>query len=295
MLTRYQPSGKIGALTIPIALPASLAAAALGVLQAALTHFIPFIIADFFIMAIAAVALYGLARWFITLGKCRSAAMGMLIGLAAAVACIAAGHFALYLWETRNIPQGAAPSWWDFLQLRAHAGWTIGKSRSGIPITGAGVWTVWALEALALLAAGLLGARAAALEPFCEPCNRWADQVAHEFALPGLSDQTLDRIKAADDLEPILIPPLEEIKPADRELTYKVRACPACANAAFLDLAINATTYDKNGKPQTASTPLGRTIVLTPDEAAAVGQLKDDVRDIAAAPPAPADATPPPA
>ena len=46
MLTRYQPSGKIGALTIPIALPAALAAAILGVLDAALVNLVPFVIAD---------------------------------------------------------------------------------------------------------------------------------------------------------------------------------------------------------------------------------------------------------
>lgn len=282
MLTQYTASGKIGALTIPIVVPAALAAALLGVVETALVTFIPLVILGALITMMAAAGLFAVTRWFVMLGKCRSAAMGALIGVAAAAACVAAGHLALFLWEIRNLPPDVHATWWDFVQFRVQTGWTIGKTSTGMPVTGVGVWIVWGAEALLFLGAGLLGGRSAAREPFCEPCDRWANKVAHEFALPGLSDQTIDRMKTAADLETFLTPPLEEIRPADRELSYKVRACPSCDRAAFLDIAVKTTTFDKNGKPQTSTTALGSTVVLTPEEAAAVGQLKDDVREITA-------------
>jgi len=212
-------------------------------------------------------------------GKCRSPIVAALIGIAAGSVAMAASHYTAYLWTLRSLPAGGTLGFFDYLDVRAKVGWSFGKrSKSGMPITGWMVWTLWALEAAVVILAACVGASKAACQPFCETCHAWADKEAQKFGIPGLTPGSIERISESDGLDEILSPPLEEIGPGPTVLNYRVRSCPKCERVAFLDLEKQTTTYDKKGQATVANASVGSCLALSPEEVQAIDQLKADIQ-----------------
>lgn len=283
MLTTYSPTGKNDPLTFALILPIIIVGAVAAVAYAFLSRWIPLIYLDAVLVIVFGYALYQCVQVGLTIGKCRNPATGAMIGLFAGIIATGTAHYVSYLNVLRSMPPGTNLAFGEYLKIKADVGWTIGKGGSGIPIKGIFVWLIWAIEAVIVIGAAIMGGLAAASKPFCESCNVWANLTTHQFAIPGIQPASVERISNASDLEPILMPPLNEIGPGPNSLAYRVRSCPTCKQVAFLDLALTTTTVDKKGKTESSTKPVGKLLVLTPAEGEAIGQLQADVEQVISA------------
>ncbi|MBY0311241.1 MAG: hypothetical protein K2W85_04165 [Phycisphaerales bacterium] len=283
MPVAYAPSNRVGSNTFLLLIPMLIAAGVLGAIYGVVMKYIPLIILDILAVMGFAFASGLFASLAVKIGKCRSPVFAIGYGVLAGLIGLVASHYAGYLLETRGVLP--APTLWEYVQWRVDNGWKIGRaSTSGnrTPINGVFVWIAWGVEAGAIVWVSAKMARAQAREPFCEPCERWATLETLKFGVPGLSMETTNRMRSGN-LEEILTPPIAEIDHAPSSLEYRVRTCPACNASRFLDLKNKIVTVDKKGKVTENTVQVGGFIQLAPEEAEALGQLRDDVSTILAA------------
>jgi hypothetical protein len=288
MVTRYQPSGKIGPLSFlaPIApIPAAIVAAWI---YQFLIEVIPLVYAEVLIVAAFAVVL-GLMTFFsIRLTRCRNAAAALITGGVIAVTALLASHYFAYLHHHTVIAKalgqplpGSLPIG-KYLEYRMNTGWSFGSlgGSNGLPLTGAFVLIFWALEAAALIAGGLIGGSGAASTPYCEPCQQWADLRVAEARVVHPAPDSLLRVRNPTTIVDLLDVPVAGSAP--EELIYTLWCCPACRKFHTLSVLHKQTVND--GKKQSTRThSLHSYVLLTEAEA-------DAVRDMAGGPPAAAAA-----
>lgn len=274
----YLPSNRIGSNTFLLLIPMLIASGVLGVIYGVAMRFIPLIILDLLLVfGFAFVSGYA-AMLAIRIGKCRNPLFALAYGLLSGLVGVAASHYTMYLLQCGGM--SPMPSFMDYVHLRVKSGWTIGRvsssSSGGAPISGFFVWLCWGIEAVVIILGAGLRAQSQAFEPFCEPCEQWATKESVRFAAPGLSTATINQMRSGK-FEDILSPPMNEVKVSNDSLTYRVRVCPSCNSASFLDLIRTVIVTDKKGNTNEKKQVVCNSLQLAPEEVEAVTQLRDDV------------------
>jgi len=283
MLPVYKPSGHYSPVTFLFVPAAAVIAAGAAWLYVLLLAWIPFIVLNFMLTLGFAFVLAVITRFALRTGKCRNTKVGALLGLLIGLAGLIAAHYWAYAAAVSVAPGPVA--FLDYVQWRASTGWQIGgragssSSGGGIPVTGVFFYAIWMIEAAILLIGGWLGGVDGATVPFCEDCGLWADRKSAEFSVPGLSDQSLQRLAGATEIDTLLTPALSEVSPSPSEVVYTINSCPGCSSTAFATLTHRLTIPPAKGKgkPEVKTTAMLTKVPLDQAQSEAVLALKSDV------------------
>lgn len=288
MLTKYQPSGKFSSGFLPLLPVMALAAAGLGAVYQVIVHYLPFVMLNALACLFFAFALGWVVGKGLQLSKCRRGSVATLVALPMASLALAASYYVSY-WLT--IPSsGPTPGFLEFIEWRVATGWKVGKSSSGIPITGWGVWVIWAIEAIGVLFISSTAALGAVYKPFCETCQQWATRKLGHFSIPIVNDATVDSVRNATDVATLTLPESDPAIAASPHpttslakgaepvpvgttrsaLKYTVAACPVCDQSNYLTISHEVVKQAAKKKVEASSKELHEHIVLTADEAGAI-------------------------
>ncbi len=251
----YTHSGRMGLASIVLGPAAGLAA---GILLALLyqyaVYYIPFIYVNF-LLTLALGAGIGLACGFaLKFGKCRNGAVALAIGAVCALAAVAASHVVNYRIVIGEVQKELAADgvsasdveakldFQSFLRLRADTGWTIGKSGSGMPISGVFVWLVWLIELGAVTGTSAVLANMQVNKPFCENCDQWAVP-EHVGSLTPAAYTPLKSAIAGDNMEAVISPTRDP--KSDKTAVFTLHRCPACRQSTFLSCKVTYKVMEK--------------------------------------------------
>lgn len=274
MLTKYSPSGLVSPRLFVALVPMLLVAAASGLAYAWLSNHAPGIhLRSLIILGFGSV-LYFTVGLTVHHGRCRNPITGVVVALLAAAAAIIAAHALNYhaLAKTSTTPLSLL----DYMHIAATKGIRLIRRHR---ISGIWAYVVWTVELLVACAAAIAAATESIREPFCETCRCHADTELLTFSIPGLSPSAIDRIAKADDIGPLLTPPLEQIHDSSTSLRYSLTHCPACTDRAYLTLTRIEIKQSRRSSKQSETT-LGIAILLQGPEVEAVIQLAADVQAI---------------
>jgi phage FluMu protein Com len=290
MLEKYKASGVLTSkffVGAPIVL---VAAAILGAIYQVLQHYIPLIYAN----AALAVGMGFATGYLVTMlsktTHSRNMAAGAGLGLIASVLAVCVSHWIEYEMANTNY------SFFENLQQRANAGWTIGhgSSTSGGPtISGIGVYIVWMIEAALIVGFGVAGGIRGATRPYCEACGAWADYDMLKVTIPEPSEETVANVKAAMTPAALvpppsaMIPPPPPPPPTDPKeakklakaakkawcMRYAVTSCPRCK--MFHTLTVEHEVVVTQGKKaEKKAVKLHEDVLLSSLEVGQLAQLK---------------------
>jgi len=251
----FKPSGK----TTPVFLiVVVLFAAALGAaswLYTALLGWIPWIYLNLLVL-LGFAGLVGIGAYMAAqLGKNRNAILGAVAGLAIGVVGAGGSHYFAYSSALDDVVEELAQigeieqsrdelraelekelGFGDFIDARVEAGWSIGRSSSSGNFTGFFVWLIWAIEALAILAAGVIGGYLSSRSPFCEPCSQWMEE--EELLNQDVDWGEVETLSVATSVEGIIglvVSPKTE--PSSVSLKYVGKQCASCNGDAYLSIS----------------------------------------------------------
>ena len=286
-LPTYKPSGKLKPLTFALFLGGIAAGCVVAVVYQQLIRWIPYIYVNFVLVCGFGGAL-GVAGWqMVKLGHCRNKVVAAVLALLMGGVALGAS----YWWDWQRALSDVAEketgvtreelaqeiTFSRFLELKKATGWKIGKTSSSGGITGAGVTTLWVLEALIVLGIALGVTASKAGEPYCEKCGRWCNP--HAFFLSHTSRADADPYLQKGDLGGLTqINGRAEADP-NVSLHFTVTSCGGCTDTAFLTVAEQTIKQTKKQTNTTKVTLIDHAILppgqreLAVDRAqAAVGQ-----------------------
>lgn len=281
MLQTYQSSERVPSKFF-IEAPLALAGAAiLGAVYQVIMHYLPLIYLDVIICVFMGIATGYAVRLLIKSTHCRNKLAGAGLGLAAALVAVAVGHYVEYQFNRPDII-AAAPAeirtrldarftFWDYVDFRAEAGWSIGKAGStnanSPTISGAMSYVIWGIEAIIIAAGAIYGSFTATREPYCESCNKWADHKMVNLSVTAPSAAIVQQITAADSFDAILPDPNTSDAVTPDSIVYTITSCPACKT--FHTLKVEHQTIVANGKKlETKSKTLRERILLSSTDVA---------------------------
>ncbi len=261
MLSKYQPSGAVGALT-PIVLAGMLISGAVGgVAYQFATEYSFFIILLMVIWVFSCIGLKWIVERGVRMAKCRNRVVGVTMGLLTGACVIAASHLVKYLEMESQIGQpGSNLGISEYVKVSMDTGWTIGKSSSGMPVQGVFVLLVWGVEAIAMIGFGVVGGWDGALTPYCEACNCSAMKVESAFAITQVADEMFQRAKSAESLNELL-----DLQGGGgrhgNAIVFTVTGCPTCDGVNTLAIT-SEKVFESHGKENIQRKKLHRGILL---------------------------------
>jgi hypothetical protein len=263
MLPKYQPSGAFGMLTPFAAIALIVVSVGVAWLYQFLVDLIPFIYLNGIILIGYAILLSAAGAFTFKAAKLRNKQLGALGGgLAAVFGVLASHYFAYSIMTDGSVPFG------QYITDRTDAGWTIGKSGSGIPIKGIFVWVVWVIEGLILLFGGVAGGMIAAGSPFCEKCGRYADRVEGTIKVESPAPAMVEMVRKATTVREVMSAQGGGGGQHDR-LEYEVRGCPTCDGLNTLSVKFLTRVITKKTE-EDKSEDLHSDVLLTDAEAKAL-------------------------
>lgn len=281
MLQTYQSSERVPSKFF-IEAPLALAGAAiLGAVYQVIMHYLPLIYLDVIICVGMGFATGYAVRLLIKSTHCRNKLAGAGLGLAAALVAVAVGHYVEYQFNRPGMIATAAPdiraaldaklTFWSYLELRAEAGWHVGKvgsTNANSPTIGGPLsYIVWGIEATIIAAGAIYGAFSATREPYCESCGKWADHKMADLIIPAPSAEIVQQITVANSLDTILPAPSTADTVTPETIVYTITSCPACK--AFHTLKVEHQTLVANGKKlETKTDTLRERILLSSTDVA---------------------------
>jgi hypothetical protein len=245
MLARFNPSGRVGPLTIPIVLMLALLAALVAwpyqwIVELFAVHGgTAIVVATFFVPVLG-----GLTGWLawtaVDRGKCRNPQVGRIAGCLLGLVALAASHYAAYRTATWKFDDVAVA---DYLKATTTTGWHVLGSESP-DISGAMVYLIWGLEAAIVLGvSGWLGGEAAR-RPFCERCDQWAGVELGRAVIRSPGNAGIHRIRAAQAVAGLLEVPSPGPDAGGLlgkdQLAYVLKGCPHCTATATLTIDFRA-------------------------------------------------------
>jgi hypothetical protein len=280
MLQTYQSSERVPSKFF-IEAPLALAGAAiLGAVYQVIMHYLPLIYLDAIICVGMGIATGYAVRLLIKSTHCRNKLAGAGLGLAAALVAVAVGHYVEYRFNRPGMLAGAPPdilaileaklTFWQYIEIRADAGWSIGKAGStnanSPTISGAMSYVIWGIEAIIIAAGAIYGSFTATREPYCDSCNKWADHKMVNLSVPA-SSALVQQISAATSVDALLPAPDAPDVATPNTILYTITSCPACKT--FHTLKVDHQTIVANGKNiETKSNTLRERILLSSTDVA---------------------------
>lgn len=260
---RHQSSGRVsvpGALaSVPLAL---LAGAAAGALYQVLVLVIPFLK-----LSVLAGVLVGLGGCFLVqavlkhVGRSRSAAFNAVVGLLAAVAGLAASYLVAFQSDLSDLPDNVDLDLGTYLAQRGGLDALADPSitahytfRDGQP-QGL-VLTIWIIEALCFLSAGIAAGVIASRAVYCERCGKFTKPRDAYHRAPVAASMLKNEIASgAGSLAAVLsLPP-----GGMGQLVVRTHVCPTCQAALAFDVV------ELNPQPKVRERVALRNALMTPE------------------------------
>lgn len=296
MIPLYQPSGRFSPLVFAYAALAAIAMLAAGFIYQKLISWIPFIYLNFLLaLGFAAVGFYAMT-WVVKLGKCRNLMIACGLATLVGAAGAACTHYFAYenaLGEAVVEIRKEDPSVTEadirreitfskYLEIRADEGWSIGRRTSsgsgGLPIAGIFVYLVWLIEAGVIVAGPFLGAKSAGNTPYCERPDCWADKTERVVRLAGQTRDSVAALAAADAVDDLIIlPTATTASPNSNYIVYDLQTAPNHSEEAFLTIAQETTSLNKEGKEERKLEVIWPCIILTPAQVLSLREAASQV------------------
>lgn len=261
-LPRYRPSGSTRMTIVPFAVAAVAASALLGVIYSFVASFIPFVMLTFLLVFGVAFGVGAIARITCQYAHCRNRMLGLTLGAVCGLAALGASYWFNYTTGKRellaNVPAAERAvldkvlTFGEWLEFRKESGWQV----KGTQLTGGMVTTIWALEAICVLAFGCALGWQAGNEPYCEQCRAWPK--IHSLSIKGhTGEEFVASARAGTPLAALQFPKSDR---ADVSLKFENHICQSCGNG-FLDVEEEVVTL-KEGKEQTTKKPIIKSVLL---------------------------------
>jgi hypothetical protein len=274
-LQRYAPSGGFHPDIFVYALGGLVGAVLLAGLYELLLHLNPILFASFLLTMGFGFGLGWMGIFLIQRGHCRNRRLAFVLALVIAGGGLAAS----YGWGYRRalsqmadhspgttvlqLAQDVSVETW--LETRITNGWGIRRSA----ITGKGVLTIWALEALFVLSLAVLITVSTASDPYCEHCQQWTGR--QDAFITGHTREYAQRLLDRGGLAALLALPDRTADDTSTRLQLVRHFCPRCSLTAFLTVKeIRAAERGGHGKEETAT--LLENVELSPELNAAYVQ-----------------------
>lgn len=154
-----------------------------------------------------------------------------------------------------------AAVWAILHEINAVGAWSL----SGFTPTGAALWVLWGLEAVLILAPGVLVPLGVLAVPFCESCERWCEPETDVARLASCEPAELK-----EGLESRRVDALRELgAPAARDATW-IRAdlhdCPSCRDLHTLTLtSVRVSVGDDGEQTEQETQAVSQFLVTTPE------------------------------
>jgi len=279
MFETYKPSGKFGALAIPVALIGlALAIASAYVYQLGL-YWIPLIYISFLLTWFYGIGLGMAGAMVVKAGKVRNVVLAALIGLAFTVAAVG-GKF--YFQHRQMVSESMAAleagpevealthdqiqqfvdqelTFTKHIEYRVEQGWEIGKPgrNGGLPLKGPFVYLIWALELGIIAWSAISMPAAAAREPYSEKLDQWASEEEVVMTLPVTSGEMVAKIKSANTVDELMDIPIPKTDESNQFAVYRVNSIEGQEmEDAYLSVDLMTLSLDKNGEQTAETKPL---------------------------------------
>lgn len=268
---RYQHSGGIGALGIPLMILLGGASAfVLGVIYTFALAWIPIVYVNFLLTAG-----FGAAIGLIVgaCGKAGNVRNPMVIGIFGLLNAVL-GLYVAWAFDCRARFEGQVCSGPLFLppdlmayiaQFYQQGFWGLG--RGNVMVSGIFLGLIWLAEAGVILGLGWLLAHSfVASLPFCELCNRWTDQ---QEGVARVQPPESDML-ALELLCDGQISALRSFQKSPQEAGAFIRIdtakCPDCQESNFVTVSLIEVTQDKDGDRRIASRALVENMIVTDND-----------------------------
>lgn len=265
---RYQHSGGIGALGIPLMLLLGGASAfVLGVIYSFALAWIPIIYINFLLTA-GFGALIGLIVG--ACGKAGNVRNPMVIGIFGLLIATF-GLYVAWAFDCRARfggqvcpgPLFLPPDLISYItQFYQQGFWGLG--RGNVMVSGIFLGLIWLAELGVILGLGWLLAHGfVASLPFCEHCDRWAEQ-QQEVARVQPSETDMLALELLCDGQISALRSFQQSPPdADAFIRIDTAHCPDCQSSNFVTVSLIEVTQDKDGDRRLASRALIENMIVT--------------------------------
>lgn len=286
MFEIYRPSGRFGAMAIPMAIVGIVVAIAAAFVYHLLLKYIPLIYITFLITMGLGVLCGIVGSMVASIGKVRNVALAGLIGVLLTVSSLGAKYVYQYYsiiaevtdatLKEERIPETERDAvrqavldqitFLVHLDLRAQQGWEIGRG-GGLPIQGVFVYLIWLIEA------GIVGYFAIKLsvaqsrQPYSEKMDAWASEVEIVMTLPITSSEMISAIRSATSVEQLLTLPIPETDESNMFANYIVNSIEGQElEDAYLSVDLVTFSVNAKGEQEQNEEPLVKFAVLTSEQ-----------------------------
>ncbi|MFT7580160.1 MAG: hypothetical protein ACI9MR_001827 [Myxococcota bacterium] len=163
-----------------------------------------------------------------------------------------------------------------YIEVRVESGLSAGGRgrRRGIDLSGVGVWMVWLIEALVIVAAGGYGPWKGGKKPYCESQDRWPDEKKEVITLDTPSRADLAFVRNAATLAEVFKLPYDAVGDVCGRLELQSMPCENPGVSGFLDVRHAWPAIKKNGKVVGESELLHESLSVTLAEVEALRALE---------------------
>lgn len=284
MVEKYQHSGRIGAIGIPVmALVGGVSAILLGILYTYGISWIPIIYASILLTGGFGFVLGLIVGWAGKVGKVRNSVIVGIFGLFAGLLglYVAWAFDAIARFGADQAPILLSPAGLKFYMTEFYneGFWTMG--RNGGAVSGMPLAAIWVIEALIIVGVPFLVAMGFTGDlPFCEKCQRWTEKVEGFCQLlpPSDNDGAVEQLCEGD------ISSISSFSRSPDNAAAFIRLdtaqCPDCDECNCLTVNLAQVTVDNEGDTNTSVNAIAENLLLS---AAAMEELKESVKGLAVA------------
>ncbi|HEY2745293.1 MAG TPA: hypothetical protein VGL86_11740, partial [Polyangia bacterium] len=248
----YRASGRVGPLTIALFAAATVGGAGVAWIYQMGMTWIPYIYINLVLCGLFGAGLGAAGAFAVRRGHCRNRVVALVLAVPLALTAVGASYYWAYESTIAKVAEHnpgasvadirAEVTFARWVEARKAAGWTMSSHsssssslRASTPdISGAGVFVIWAIEALAILGIAALVVDAEAKKPYCERCNRWC--APKPITLGGLTRLDVEHAVQLGDLMPLVDIQVRSDGDAARSIVLTGTVCDGCSDTAFLSV-----------------------------------------------------------
>ena len=284
MFQTYQPSGKMGALTLPLILVGIGLAIALALAYQFLLEWIPLIYVSFLLTWGMGIALGMVGVWVVNTGAMRNVVVAAIMGLLIVLAGVSAkfcfqysgwlNASTLFVMDQEKFSEdqydevrqniAAEIGFMEYINIRVNEGFTIGGGGGGMPLKGVFVYAIWLIEFGVIAWFGIRMPASAASLPYSEKLAAWASEEEAVMTLPVTDPEMVARIKSAESVDDLLQIPIPKTDVSKQFAVYRVNSIPGQEmEDAYLSVDLVSYTTNSKGETETTTDPLVKHAILS--------------------------------